>query len=610
MDADALIAQLQEVTKLNEELRGTIDSLRSDHEALLDATRKVMEDRDRLQQRVEQLEAVNKRLTDMLWGRRSERRPDSPGQGLLSFLDAAPAADEATPITASDSAQAVIDAELIRQWEERRQRRRSRQRSEEFPAHIERRERVLDLDDEEKTGLIYIGDAVTERMRFEKPVVYIERIVRRKYVVEDQPEQGVLAPPAPLAIVEGCKYDFSVIATIIAQKYAFHQPTYRQQDWFAQCGWFPSRSTINELLNVSVETIRPLVRQMWTELLRQSLLLIDETRVLLLTRNSLTDEQLAQLRRRQQARGKDEGDGGAELSDERGSVTSYAWLCTGLDTMAPYNVFHWSLTRQQTTIDQLLTPFRGIVVGDAYDAYAHIERRSQGRILHASCNAHARREFVQAEDHQPILCAQILSLYRQLYMIEERGKLLDAETRRQLREREAKPIWQRMEAWLHSDEVVRAALPRSRFGKAVGYLKNQWNALRKYLTDGQIPIDNNQSEQIIRPLTVGRKSWLFLGHPAAAAGRMQLLSLVSSAHRHNLMVDDYLVDVLTKLADARQHHAKDLTLDSAYLLDLLPDRWAGAHPASIRQERAQEKQDVLDDKRARRAKRRQAARAN
>jgi hypothetical protein len=73
-----------------------------------------------------------------------------------------------------------------------------------------------------------------------------------------------------------------------------------------------------------------------------------------------------------------------------------------------------------------------------------------------------------------------------------------------------------------------------------GYLRNQWTALRRYLSDGRIPIDNNQSEQEIRPLTVGRKNWTFLGHPRAAAGRLQLVSIASSAARHHLVIQDYL----------------------------------------------------------------------
>ena len=74
-----------------------------------------------------------------------------------------------------------------------------------------------------------------------------------------RPEEGVRSMPPPLSIVEGSKYDFSVIAAIGAMKFAFHLPTYRQQDWFAQYGWFPRRSTVNDLFNYSVDTVVPLV---------------------------------------------------------------------------------------------------------------------------------------------------------------------------------------------------------------------------------------------------------------------------------------------------------------------------------------------------------------
>src|SRR5690606_25837450 len=143
---------------------------------------------------------------DMLWGRRSERRIESAGQFKLPFAEVTnDPAEETGVIIAGEPTQEEIDLELLRKWEARRKRRREKRRSEEFPPHIERREKTLDLDEKDKVGLTYIGDAVTERMRFEKPSVYVERLIRRKYVVEKQPERGVIAPPAPLAIVEGCK---------------------------------------------------------------------------------------------------------------------------------------------------------------------------------------------------------------------------------------------------------------------------------------------------------------------------------------------------------------------------------------------------------------------
>ena len=200
-----------------------------------------------------------------------------------------------------------------------------------------------------------------------------------------------------------------------------------------------------------------------------------------------------------------------------GSATSYAWLYTGLDGLAPYNVFHWSLTHQNSVIDSHLASYRGIFVGDACGANARLQQRSGGRITHASCNAHARREFVKAESNDPVLASQAISFYQQLYDVEERGKTLDAAARRVLRQRDAVPIWDRMQRWRESDATKRV-LPKSAIGQALGYLRNQWSALKVYLSDGRIPIDNDQSERIIRPLTVGRGNWLFLGHPRAAAG--------------------------------------------------------------------------------------------
>jgi transposase len=271
-------------------------------------------------------------------------------------------------------------------------------------------------------------------------------------------------------------------------------------------------------------------------------------------------------------------------------------------------VFHWSLTHRNAEIDDHLATYRGIFVGDACGANARLEPRSGGRIIHASCNAHARREFVMAESNDPVLASQALSFYRQLYDVEERGKTLDAEARRQLRQRDAVPIWNRMRRWLDSAAAKRA-LPRSAIGEAIGYLRNQWSALQIYLSDGRIPIDNDQSEQTIRPLAVSRKNWMFIGHPQAGAGRMQLYSVVSSAHRHHLVIHDYLEDVLRKLADAEQNHPASLELGSPYLLDLLPDHWALAHPQSVRKGRIAETEIVSDAKRRRRTRKRVQARA-
>jgi transposase len=617
MDVARLLEQVRESERRNEELRASLQqtvqelqALRRDHEALVEATHGLVRERDALRDRVAELEASNHRLIDMLWGRRSERRSESPGQQHLNFGDAPvepPSAEEQQILTAQAEVDEAQDQELLRRLAARRKARRERKpRTEDLPPHLERRVRRLDLSEEQKQGLKCIGVKVTERLRFEKPHLYVEVIERPEYVVAGRPEAGVRSVPPPLSIVESCKYDFSVIATILAMKFGFHLPTYRQQDWFAQCGWFPSRSTMNDLINYGADTISALHQQMWLLLLEQPILLGDDTTLRVLLRDGLSEEEFAALGTR--SRFCQTSAGLPPDTGPPGSATSYAWLYTGLDGLAPYNVFHWSLTHQNAVIDGHLASYHGVFVGDACGANARLEQRSGGRIRHASCNAHARREFVKAESNDPILASQAISFYRQLYDVEERGKTFDADARRELRQREALPVWDRMGRWLES-EAAQRALPKSAIGGALGYLRNQWSALRVYLSDGRIPIDNDQSEQAIRPLTVGRSNWLFLGHPRAATGRLQMYSVVSSAHRHHLVLDDYLDDVLRRLADAQQNHPADLQPGSPYLLDLLPDRWALAHPQSVRQDRIEEKEAVSDAKRWRRTLRRVQARS-
>jgi transposase len=586
-------------------------TLRRDYESLVEATRVVTRDRDTLRERVAELEAVNNRLVDMVWGRRSERRRESAEQQQLDFGDEPaepPSAEEEAILAAQAAADEASELEQLRRLRARKKaRQKKRREGPTFPPNIERRVRIIDLPEEQKQGLTCFRVDETERLRFEKPHAYVEVIQRPLYVKPGQPEAGVKSAPAPLSIVEGCQYDFSVVAAIVALKFAFHLPTYRQQDWFAQCGWFPCRSTVNDLMNYAVATVRPLWQQMWQLLLAESIVLGDSTTLRVLLRGELPASDLAALGRRR-GFGKTADGALPGNTGPPGSATSYAWLYTGLDGAAPYNVFHWSLTQQNAVIDGHLATYRGTFVGDACGANAHLEQRSGGRIVHAGCNAHSRREFVAAESNDPVLASQGLSFYRQLYDVEERGQALDAAERHALRQREAVPIWNRMRRWLESD-AARRTLPQSAIGKALGYLRNQWTALRIYLGDGRIPIDNNQAERTIRPLTVGRNNWLFLGHPQAATGRLELYSVVSSAHRQHLMIEDYLEDVLRRLADAQQNHPADLALGSPYLLELLPDRWALAHPKSVRTDRLEERVAVSEATRLRRLEARVQARA-
>jgi transposase len=614
----------EDVTKLMEELRAENAALRQENAALRQERAELVEqltaveaakalaeaelstltgaagvlqdDREELRRKISELQASVDRLTNMLWGRRSEKRipSDQPTLFDLELPFDELSAREQEILTAeellSDAAKQQLLDELLRRRKARQQGRLQERGREEFPEHLERREIDLDLDEEQKKGLELLGVKVFERLRFERPSVYVEVVNRYIYVRRDDPDAGVFARPAPLGILPGVKYDFSVIAAALSMKLNFHQPTYRQQDIFAQAGYFPSRSTLNDLFNYSVIVIEPLFNEAWRLLLQQQVLLGDDTRVRLLTRGALSDEEIEKMARRRGA--------GSRDRPPPGSVTSYVWLYTGLDDAAPYNIFHWSLTHENRWIDSHLETFHGVFVGDAAGPNAQLEQRSGGRIGHAGCNSHGRREFVAAEKSHPREAAKALAFYKLLYDVEARASLLEGVDLLDVRRKEAVPIWAAFERWMESD-TLKGVLPKSPLGKAITYMRNHGVALRRYLYDARLPIDNNQSEQTIRPFVIGRRNWTFLGHPAAAPGRLKLFSIASSAHRHGLLVHDYFENILQKLASAQQREPNLLEPGSEYLQSLLPDHWARTHSASVSHERRSERAAVAENKQIR-----------
>lgn len=580
--------------------------LRADYEALLASTQTLIADRDRVQRRVVELEASNAKLTNMLWGRRSERRYDDQEQPLLDGFAAQQfeslSAEEQAVIVAGAEAQRLTDEEIVRAYDLRRQAQKAVPRNEQLPAHLERREQVFDLSEPEKANLKYIGDAISERLRFEKPTMYVERTVRRKYVNPSDKSAGVIAIEPPPSMVEGSKYDASVHAAVVSMKFGLHMPTYREQEMFSMCGWAPSRSTLNVLINQSCEVALPLYRQLQACVLSDNIIQADDTTLTLLTRNSLNDEETAALAKRLANRRKS-GRPASEDDAKQGSITSYAWCYCGLDDGQPYNVFQWSVSREHELVSKHLAGFTGTLVGDAFGGNANVSLRAQSEVQFAACNAHARREFVESEKHEPLLVSQALSLYRQLYDVEDRGRTLSAADRHALRQHEAVPIWQRFEIWLNQLPADRV-LPKSRFGQAVTYFRNQWSALQVYLSDGRLPFDNGLSERTIRPLTIGRGNWLFLGHPRAALSRLAMFSIVSSARRHQLVMQDYLEDVFRSLSYAAQRSPAELELGSPLLRRLLPDEWSKANPKSVHTFRRDEQQDRQKIKQVKRAQRR------
>jgi hypothetical protein len=278
-----------------------------------------------------------------------------------------------------------------------------------------------------------------------------------------------------------------------------------------------------------------------------------------------------------------------------GSRQARFWLYRGRET-APYNVFAFTDSRERAGPDRFLERFTGTLTGDCYSGYVNIEKATRGRIRFSACLAHARRKVFDARELQPLLSSQLLAVIGELYDIEDRARTLDDASRLALRQRESVPTMARLRAVLESPTALQV-LPKSRFAEALAYLRNHWDAFQLYLHDGRLPIDNNEVEREMRRIALARKNWLFVGSEDAGDRTAIILSVISSAHRHDLDVWAYLHDALEQLARG----TRDLS-------PLLPDVWKAMHPEHVRAFREREKENRAAERRYRRAARRQAAR--
>ena len=142
-----------------------------------------------------------------------------------------------------------------------------------------------------------------------------------------------------------------------------------------------------------------------------------------------------------------------------------------------------------------------------------------------------------------------------LYDVETRAKELTWQDRQALRQRESTLILASLQKWLES-RPLQEVLPKSDFAEAVRYLRNHWEALNVFVRDGRIPIDNNSVEQLMKQVAMGRKAWLFVCSVSGGEQSAKMMTLVSSARRHDLDVELYIKNLLDQLlAGSTDYHS-------------------------------------------------------
>jgi transposase len=363
-----------------------------------------------------------------------------------------------------------------------------------------------------------VYERIGEERTFEidlTPARLVKReIVRPKYRHRLDRTRAPLLAAAPARVVPGGYASAGLIASIVIGKYVDHLPLYRQEQMSARWGATISRRSMCDWVEVAAMWLDPIYRHMHRGLVTGNYLQADETPI----RCNDPDHD----------RGK--------------TLQCYLWVISRPKSDV---VFAWRESRRHEELTSLLADFKGVLQSDAYGAYASHERKHED-IVRVGCWAHARRYFHEALDRHRKPAELVLRLISGLYRLEAEWDEAEIGDRRAALRQEhfARPL-----RWLRRIALglARKALPQSELGKACTYLLNNWDSLVAHTNHSFTRIDNNLVENAIRPSAIGKKNWLFIGHPDAGQRSAIIYSLVVSCQRHGKDPLAYLRDVLGRL---------------------------------------------------------------
>ena len=392
-----------------------------------------------------------------------------------------------------------------------------------------------------------IGEDVQDKLGFKPKQFYRERHVYPKYTCRNAAcnrERLVQAKTEP-QIIDKSIATPELLAHILISKYADHLPLYRQSLIYQRSGVYLSDSTLADWVGRCGVQLGFLVNRLRQMILTQPILHADETPVKVLN--------------------------GYGMKDAKGKLKQgYVWAyVTPKHSPIKAVVYDFAQGRGSEHPNAFLKGFKGKLVCDGYNGYKSLFGRG---VIEVGCMAHARRKFHELHvTGQSLISIEALELFQSLYAVEreidERFEKnptplpRDAQVVRQIRQQKAKPIADKLYAWLQQKRL--GTTKNAAITKAIEYCLKRWQALTRYLDDGNLPIDNNWAENQMRPWALGRKNWLFAGSLKSGQRAAVIMSLIQSARLNGLDVYAYLSDVLKRLPT---HKDKDID-------ELLPHVW-------------------------------------
>jgi transposase len=483
---------------------------------------------EKYQLRIDYLEEQLRLLRNELFGRKSEKPPRQDQDQIPLFGEPEQQKEADLP----EQKEKTVDVPAHR---------RKKGGRKPLPENLPRVDVVHDISDEEKMCacghmMSRIGHDECEKLDYIPAKIQVIRHIRPKYAckhcegVESDGPTVKIAPPAIQLIPKSIATE-GLLAHIFTSKFADGLPLYRQQKIFARHGLELSRSTMAGWAIEASNRCRPLMELLAAEIRGGPVINVDETTLQVL---------------------KEPG--------RRNTSKSYMWLYRGGLPEKPVLVYQYASIRSGQVAQDFIGDFEGYLQADAFSGYDRFEKNSKIRLM--GCWAHARRKFfdvvkakkkIRSKSKNPkSLADEALSFIKELYKIEKqaREKEMDRSEIYQLRQEQAVDVLDNFEQWL--DEKSPIVPPKSLLGKAIAYARNNWSRLTVYVEDGLLKPDNNAAENAIRPFVVGRKNWLFAGHPRGADANATFFSLIETAKANNLEPYSYLRYIFEQLPQTNE----------------------------------------------------------
>lgn len=522
----------------------TIEGLNASIASLSATNKKQAEQNEKLQARIKELTAQVAWLNRQLFGRKSEKLraydPNIPDLFADEFAGLQHQAEEKR-----DEAVGKIEKESA---EVRKQNRQNRKMIEDLP--------VLETETIEPTGVdlsLYrrIGEEITKVVKHKPGMLYVKEIIRPKYALKDSTmlppagQKGVEIAPMPLMPVDKCIADTSLLAEILLQKYEYHVPFYRQIQQYRHLGLEGlTESTLDGWFKKTVELLKPLYESLKKEVFSCDYVQADETTIPVINRGKHKAEK------------------------------EYLWMVRSV--MEKLVIFHYDMgSRSGSVIESLASQyhFKGYLQCDGFAGYETAFKTNPDVRL-VNCMAHIRRDFEHAlgenKKEAEYGLTQIQHMYRIEHCCDKAG--LSSDGRKAKRRELTRPIMEAMKTWMETEGIKYS--PQSLIGKAVSYAYTRWDNMMRCLEDGRLLLDNNLAENAIRPITLGRKNYLFCGNHEAAVNMSVICSLLATCKAHDVNPRDYLKDIIAQMP----YHKKSADEE---LLNLLPHKWKLQHPESL-----------------------------